>query len=93
MLFLYLALAAIVVAFLLGLRFEVAREPDRQRQRLIIRKWLALGLWLAAVLLLMHRGLRLSAFIIIGGLLFIHFVTWYKLRAHQRKNPRSTSTK
>ncbi len=87
MLFLVLAFAAIAVAFLLGLRFEIAKEPNRSRQKLIIRKWLALALWLAAVLFLMHRGLRLSAFIIIGGLLLIHLVTWYNLRVLARKNP------
>ena len=86
--FLYLALAAVILAFLLGLRVELMAEKNRQRKKLILGKWLALLVWLGAVLFLMQRGLRLPPFLIIGGLLFIYFVTWLLLRAHRRKEPR-----
>lgn len=85
--FAYIAAIAVGLAMLVFMRRDLLAEKDRRRKKMILVKWLVLAVYLAVVLLLRARGIRIGPLVILGCALLINFTFDYRRRRHAKKFP------
>lgn len=85
--FAYIAAIAVGLAMLVFMRRDLLAEKDRRRKKMVMVKWLVLGVYLAVVLLLRMRGIRIGPLVILGSALLINFTFDYRRRQHRKKFP------